>query len=565
MRRKLSIGDGEPILETAARTKNCFAMDRPTFFRPAARPSLSDPSVGPPFEFMPGQFADLRMPVKWGYQADHGDPEDDGRTRNPLRIGGGLEPYVPTAEAPWNESRAYHLLRRTGFSPTLPEAATVLGNTPGAAVDAIVDAALSTPLPSIPTWYDNHMPLYDAPDEEWQIYIEQNIGWLEETRDEVIRELLVWRTAGTNLREKLALFWHNHFVTGLESYFHAPWLYRYWALLRTHGLGDFKQFVHDMGTSPAMLIYLNGVENRVGNPNENYARELLELFTMGISGPGGSANYTQTDIAELARALTGWGIDVYGTQEAVLVPQWHDYGQKTIFGQTDNFGYDDIVPLLFNQRGVAIAHFVCRELYQEFVYPFADEDIVAAMADILIANDYQIEPVVRTLLKSAHFFDAATIGARVKSPAELFLGECRAAEFVQQEFMEEYLYYFCYENGQRIFDPPNVSGWPGHRAWIDTSTLSFRWLFCEGLLYQEQTLQSLALSFPQPFNAARLTEDIAAYLLAVPLDQELIDSLIEVLLDGLPDYEWDPLNPGAEGRLFGLFNQIFRLPEYQLA
>ncbi len=542
-------------------------MDRRTFLGRASRPIVTpgERSAGPEFEFLPGQFADPRMPVKWGYQAEHGDPEDYKRTGEPLRIGAGLEPYVPTGEAPWNERRAYHLLRRAGLAPTLAETATVLGADPGVAVDAIVDAALSTPLPPTPSWYDEYPPAQDAPDEEWQIYIDNNIGWIYETRDETFRELLVWRIAGTNLREKLALFWHNHFVTGLDSYFHAPWLYRYWSLLRTYALGDFKQFVHDMGITPAMLIYLNGVENRVGSPNENYARELLELFTMGITGPGGAENYTQTDVEELSRALTGWGIDVYGSQEGVLVDEWHDNGQKTIFGQTGNWSYDDIVPLLFGQRGMEIAHFVCRELYQEFVYPIADESIVAELAELFVANDYQLEPVVRTLLKSAHFFDEATIGARVKGPIELFLGECRSVEFVEQEFILEYMDYFCHEIGQIVFEPPNVSGWSGHRRWVDTSTLSYRWLFAEYLLYQEQTLQALALSFPQPFNAAALTADMAAYLLGVPLDQERIDTLVVVLLDGLPSYEWDPTNPGAEGRLFGLLREIFRLPEYQLA
>ncbi len=542
-------------------------MDRRAFFRRTSRPSTAPipRTAGPKFEFMPGQFADPRMQVKWGYQAEHGDPKDYVRSGEPLRTTAGLEPYVPTSEAPWDNVRVYHLLRRVGLSPTISDAAAVLGTTPGAAVDAIVDAVVNRPLPPTPSWYNNHIPAEDAPDEEWQIYFENNNGWLFETRDEVFREILAWRTAGTALREKLALFWHNHFVTGLDSYFHAPWLYRYWTLLRAHSLGDFKQFVHEMGISSAMLIYLNGIENRVDSPNENYARELLELFTMGITGSAGTANYTQTDIEELARTLTGFGIDVYGTQEAVLIPGWHDNGFKTIFGQTGRWGYDDVVPLIFEQRGSETAHFVCRELYQEFVYPIANEEIVAELASLMVANDYELEPVIRTLLNSAHFFDAATIGARVKSPVEMILGQCKAVEFVEQEFILEYMFYYCYELGQLVFDPPNVSGWPGHRTWIDTSRLSFRWLFSEWLLYQEQTLRALAMTFPHPFNAALLTAEIVEYVLGVPLEQEAIDALVEVLLDGLPDYEWDPTNSGAEGRLFGLFYQIFRLPEYQLA
>ena len=541
-------------------------MDRRAFLRRAARPASASTALADPgFEYLPGKYVDPRIPIQWAYRAERPDPNTPPRTGEALRTGGGLVPYVPSGEAPWDAHRARHLLRRTGLTPTIPDTETVLSTTPGDAVDAIVDAALNAPLPPTPSWYDTNIPGPNPTDQEIQEYSDNNVGWIYGYLRESNRDLLVWRVAGTGLRERLALFWHNHFVTGLESYFHAPWLARYWGLLRTYALGDLQPFVHEMGLSPAMLIYLNGIENRVGAPNENYARELLELFTMGITGPGGQPNYTQTDIEELARALTGWTINVYGNQEAYFVAPWHDAGEKTILGQTGNWSYDDIVPLLFGQRATEIAHFVCRELYQEFVYPIPNEAIVAEMATLLVANNFVVEPVVRTLLKSEHFFATATIGARVKSPVELFYGLAKALGFQDEGEFLDILIYFANTTGQVVLDPPNVSGWDGHRAWVDTSTLAFRWLYCEWLLYQQATLQPLAMTMPAPFDAVALTADIAAYLTSVPLDQEQLDRLVEVLLDGLPSYEWNPLDQGAEGRLFGLVLALLRLPEAQLA
>ena len=314
-----------------------------------------------------------------------------------------------------------------------------------------------------------------------------------------------------------------------------------------------------------MLIYLNGVQNRVGSPNENYARELLELFTMGIEGPDGTPNYSQADVQELARVLTGWSIDVYGTLDAVFVPPWHDSGTKTVFGQTGAWGYDDVVPLLFGQRDSQIAHFVARKLYTEFVYAVPDEAVVADLAAVLLAHDFQIEPAVRALLKSAHFFDGATVGARIKSPATLTLGLHRELGLAGSPDVFETIRFVMNLLGQRLFQPPNVAGWPGYRAWLDTDALPLRWLLGDYLLAQEQTLQALALDLPNPIDAAALAADFAAFFLGVPLDADDEAALVEILLNGIPPYEWNPFDPGAEGRLFGLAAHLLRLPEYQLA
>jgi uncharacterized protein (DUF1800 family) len=313
-----------------------------------------------------------------------------------------------------------------------------------------------------------------------------------------------------------------------------------------------------------MLIYLNGFENRVGQPNENYARELLELFTMGITGPDGDPNYTQSDIEELSRALTGWGIDYYGTQEAVFVPFWHDTGEKTIFGQTGAWGYDDIVPLLFGQRADEIAHFVCSKIYQALVYDVPNPSVVAEMAALFVAEDFQIEPVVRTLLRSTHFFDDDVIGARIKSPLDHGLALYRESGYPEHPDVYTYLNFRMAQAGQELFNPPNVAGWPGYHAWIDTQALPVRWLYARQFLYFFPGMQALALSMPNPYDVHALAADLAAFFLGVPVSDDDLTTFTELLLNGIPDYEWNPSADGAEVRLRGLVDHLLGLPEYQL-
>ena len=313
-----------------------------------------------------------------------------------------------------------------------------------------------------------------------------------------------------------------------------------------------------------MLIYLNGVQNQVGDPNENYARELMELFTMGIEYPEGTPNYTQHEIEELARALTGWSVDPCDTLEAVFVPEWYDNGEKTVFGQTGNWGYDDVVPLLFGQRSEAIAHFVAEKLYRLFVYEIPSPDVVDDLADLLLTHDFQLEPVVRTLLMSAHFFEDVTIGAKIKSPFDMALGLVRETGFILDANVIDRISEGLFLLNQRLFSPPNVAGWPGYHAWLDESSLPSRWAYTDQYLTEQHVLQALALKMPNPYDIEVLTADLAELFLAIQLDQDDLDLLVEIVLNGIPAYEWNPLDPGTEGRLSGLVGHLLQLPEYQL-
>ena len=524
-----------------------------------------------PSEIAPGVFMPAGITIRHGVAPARPEeaPAPTSRPKS-LETRTGLEPYVPTGDAPWNAARAIHLASRTGFGASQSVLEAVLAAGP-AAVDAIVDAAAGMPEPALPSWFHESFPPWES--SAYERFLDAQQERLSEYEWSVYRLLLgdgepdpLARVA-TAFRERLALMWSNHFVTEHEAYYFSPFLARYWELLRRHALGDFRQFVHDVGIDPAMLVYLNGRENRKGAPNENYARELLELFTMGIIGPDGTPNYTQRDVEELSRALTGWNIDFQGSMDGVFYETWHDSGRKSILGQQGRWGYDDIVPLLFSERGPQIADFVCRAIYREFVFDVPNDAVVAEMAAVFEQGGFQIEPVVRALLKSAHFFDAAVLRSRIKSPVERSMGLWATLEVPLDREEQGWMWYQMYLASQIVFEPWNVAGWPGGRTWVDTSTLPIRW-FVDGVTLwkarEHERLRPFALSFggydPRGFVRAAST----ALLGREPTDAE-VDRYTVVLLDTIPEYEWDPNAGGADIRIRSFIEHLTRLPEFQLA
>ena len=201
----------------------------------------------------------------------------------------GLEPYIPSSQKPWDQRRAAHLLRRTSIGAAKAEIDQILLIDPVTAVNQIIDEAINAPLPAPPGWYPSSSK--GGPEK-----LDVISGWFHEMR-----------TSG--FREKLAFFWSNHFVTAAKSYDSPSYMFQYLDTLRTHALGNFKTFTYEIGLKPAMLIYLDSIKNKDAGPNENYARELLELFTMGILNQQGEENYSQNDISELARCFTGLRVD----------------------------------------------------------------------------------------------------------------------------------------------------------------------------------------------------------------------------------------------------------------
>ncbi len=467
----------------------------------------------------------------------------------PLQVPAGLEPYVPSAEVPWDERSAGHLLRRAGFQATKEEIEWALTRTPQEVVETLLR---DLPLPEAPGVWVNEEPRY-PPDLalDAQRMAELQRWWFR---------LMV--ESDRSLREKMVFFWHNHFTTDKDKVRTPQYHYIQNDTFRRMVWGNIRALTRAMVSDPAMLIYLDNNENMVGKPNENFARELLELFTLGVG------NYTEWDVVAATRALTGWR--VIGLR-SVFVPQRFDDGVKTFLGQTGRWGTDDVIRIIFEHPACPL--FLARKLYRFFVYAVPDERIVGQLAQLLVQNDFELKPVLRTLLGSAHFFDPQFYGAQIKSPLDFTVGLLRQLGIRDVEAMD-YGVRAAAVLELELLNPPTVEGWKGHRLWMTSMTLPLRQRIAETLL-DERTLRgeplpfrvdvlAFARRFSSHHQARQFVRDVARFLLAYPITQEQEEWLLGELLQGAPEYEWKLDAPNADARVRLLLKAITRLPEYQL-
>jgi uncharacterized protein (DUF1800 family) len=266
-------------------------------------------------------------------------------------------------------------------------------------------------------------------------------------------------TSDAQLREKMTLFWHNHFACRSNRASFAQQLNN---IQRSNALGNFGTMVMEVSKSPAMLQFLNNQQNQKGHPNENFARELMELFTIG------RGHYTEQDIKESARAFTGWGFDKDG--EFKMRPFAHDDGQKNFMGKTGNFAGEDIINTLLERKETA--YFISNKLYKYLVNETPDPEHVSAMADVFYNANYEIKPLLEYVFTADWFYADKNTGNLIKSPVELLVGLNRQFYITYQK--PEVLLLFERALGQVLFNPPNVAGWPGGRNWIDSSSLMYR-------------------------------------------------------------------------------------------
>lgn len=275
-----------------------------------------------------------------------------------------------------------------------------------------------------------------------------NLRWLE-----------TFINSEAQLREKMSLFWHGHFACRVNnSYFQQELL----QVIRENSLGNFKDLLMLVSKSPAMLQFLNNQQNRKQHPNENFAREVMELFTMG------RGNYSENDIKEAARAFTGWGFNPQGG--FMFRRNQHDDGVKTVLGKSGNFSGEDIISLLTEQRQTAL--FISRKIYKYFVNENADEVKVAWLADRFYKSGYDIKKLMEDIFTSSWFYDEKNVGTRIKSPVELLCGIRRLLPMQLENDQSQLLFERAL--GQVLFFPPNVAGWPGGKSWIDSSSLMLR-------------------------------------------------------------------------------------------
>lgn len=371
-------------------------------------------------------------------------------------------PWQPTPADPWNRKWAAHLYRRAAF---------------GASRADLLEAERLGFAGTLDLLFRGR------PDAEVVARMLSDVGRVAAARDDGGEQLRGWWLyamlhGGHPLREKLTLFWHNHFATSIHKVRSAPAMFRQNELLRAHALGAFGPFLQAIGRDPAMLVWLDSNSNVKGKPNENYARELMELFSLGVG------NYTEADIREAARAFTGWHTD--GDNFHFNATQ-HDDGLKSFLGSNGNWDGTDVARIVLEQP--ACARFLVHKLYAAFVSEAAPPDELLEPLCVSFRNsNYDTAALLRTMLSSRHFFSDRAFRQRIKGPVEFALGAANAvygryaeSHADHRALPQQVLVRRLANMGQVLFAPPNVKGWPGGRAWLTTATVLERNNFAAAL------------------------------------------------------------------------------------
>ncbi len=454
------------------------------------------------------------------------------------------EPYRPGPDAPWTVGRVGHLYRRAAFGATADELEAGLRDGPAKTLERLLSGG-----PGLEEFDKSTASLA-------QSVAKANNG----------RQLSAWwlyRMLYTPhpLQEKLTLFWHNHFATSDSKVQSVRYMLGQYELMRRHALGNFATLLREMSKDPAMMVWLDTRASKKGNPNENYARELMELFSLGIG------HYTEKDIREAARAFTGWDIKAGA---AVFNEKEHDAGSKSVLGQSGTFKGEDVVRVCLDQP--AAAPFIVGKLYRFLVSETvpATPELIGPLAERFRKSGYDFGELVRTVLSSRLFFSEAVYRTRVKSPVEFALGIVRGLE---GRIGTSALALSLEELGQNVFFPPSVKGWDGGEAWLNGSTFLVR-----------QNL-ALALTSTEDQRFGSRTDPAAlARRLGKTTDEQLLEHFLRLFLQGdvpaasrqrLHDYLdrsrgqsvpvfWTP-SDAADHRVRTLCYLVLTLPEFQLA
>ncbi len=485
-----------------------------------------------------------------------------------------LAKFVPSASDPWDRAKAAHLLNRAGFGGRPDEVERFTRMELDAAVDDVMNFGRTpeaSPAPdfsslrnlweSVARLYQNRASSERERFEARAIALRQDNQKLQEVRDWWVTRMIQTRRP---LQEKMVLFWHGLLVSGRPDARYTENLFNQNELFRRSALGNFKTLILAVAKDPAMLEYLDNESNRKGRPNENFARELMELFTMGVG------NYTEQDVKESARAFTGWtrrGFEFYADARQ------HDDGPKTFLGRSGNFDGTDIINIIFEQP--ATARFLPRRLFEYLAYLRPDESLVDELAELFRRSNFEVAPVVRTILTSNAFYSPRAMRTQVKSPAQLVVGTARLLDV--DAGMGPMLIRAMDIMGQALFYPPNVGGWPRGDTWINTATILIRYNF-SGLLLtggMPGLARRPAGRPPVPAGVARIVEGAATAGEAVDrlvngltygaLDEKRKGALVQALGAGGPEAPFALSRPDADVKFRSVLHLLMCSPEYQMA
>lgn len=370
--------------------------------------------------------------------------------------------FLTAPAAALEPDEARHLLVRTGFAATPTEITAFLPLSRNQAVLQLLNGVRTEPTVPPPGWVGQPAPfakIRSLPKDKRQA---ERKKWRERQDDLKVWWFREMAETDSPFTERMTLFWHNHFTSEMRKVKAPMLMYRQNAVLRRHAFGSFGDLLRLIAVDPAMLIYLDGRSSRKDNPNENFARELMELFSLG------EGHYTERDIKEAARAFTGWTVS--DTGEAEFRPARHDNGEKVIFGHRGRFEGHDVVRILLGQERTAA--FVVEKLWRAFVSDTPEGDNVQRLAHIFRRADYELKPLMHSLLTSDAFWSERNRGVLIKSPVALFVGALRQFDLPLGD--GKLLVRASQRLGQNLMDPPNVKGWPGGTAWITADTLVAR-------------------------------------------------------------------------------------------
>ncbi len=523
-----------------------------------------------------------------------------------------MNPYA----GPWTKVQASHLLKRAMFGPTNQQILDAVS----AGMNTTVNNLLQIPAIDPPLTYDPEEAIAPIGTTWVNSVYPSDVTANQATETARLKSLGAWimkrlNTEQFSIAEKMCLFWHNHFGVVVTSDSRAT--YNYHMLLRQHALGNFRQMVKDVTIDPCMLLFLSGATNTVYSPNENYARELLELFTVGKGpqiGPGDYSYFTEEDVAAGAKILTGYIVeglrsDTMTSPVATYMPIFHDGTTKQLsyhFGsvQVPNGGvveYSNYIDIIFQQPRVA-TH-ICTKLYRYFVNYDLTQDVldnvIPVMAQTLIDNNYDVLPVMQQLFRSEHFYDASLRGSLIRSPLEMIFGIFNATSSVPSYDLagnsDMYLafYWLGEAMGQAYATPPSVAGWPAYyqvpsysQLWINSTTIKTRFDIATavtvftGIPVGTNNFKINALGFLNglsvPDDAPTVINDMCEVFCPKPISATQKLTLKLILTNGLPDWEWtlqyneylansgnptysDPIRQRVENTLYNLF----RMPQFQ--
>ncbi len=440
------------------------------------------------------------------------------------------QPFEPGAEQKWTRLLAAHLFRRAAFGATAAQIDAAVKQSPADVVQQIVSGA-------------NDSAAFRQETDE----LATSVLSTGDPRQLAAWWVYVMLATRNPLLERMTLFWHGHFATSAEKVNDANSMLEQNRLLRRYALGDFRQLVQKISRDPAMLVYLDSATNRRGHPNENYARELMELFCLG------EGNYTEKDVQELARCFTGWEIKLGKFRFNHFQ---HDTGSKTVLGKTSNFEDGASIDWILEQPQAA--RFIVGKLYRQFICdePDPPPQLLEPLVKELREQEWRIGVVVGRILQSRLFFSEHAVGRKVRSPVDVAIGLLRSLEGTTNahELATE-----LQQNGQGLFYPPNVKGWDGGRTWINSSTILGRANMVARVVGDEKTrfAGGNLSEYLGGLGARKPTEIIdmlADLLLAAPLARTSRESLVEICAR----------NTNSVRGIAAAIQALAALPEFQL-